>query len=154
DKMPNNHRQVGLMLRLFPDAPIIHCTRDPLDTCLSIWFQLFAGGVPFSNDLRHIGAYHRQYERLMAHWTMLFGGRILEANYETIVRDQEAQTRRLLEYCHLDFEDACLRFHESKRVTITASNQQVRQPMYSSSVARHERYGAHLAPLRDALQGS
>jgi len=151
DKLPDNFLHLGLIALAFPGARVIHCTRDPLDTCLSCYFQHFGGYYPFAYDLEDLGSFYRDYERLMAHWKQIVDLPMTEIAYESLVADQEAETRRLLEFLGLEWDDACLRFHESKRVVITASNDQVRQPMYKSSLRRHERYASHIEPLRRAM---
>jgi len=136
---------------MFPGARIIHTQRDPLDTCLSCYFHDFAGHYPYTYDLRNLGRYHRLYDQLMAHWSAVLGDRLIAVKYETLVDDQEAQTRRLLDFCGLEWDDRCLEFHQTDRVVLTASRDQVRRPMYRSSVGKAQRYEAHLAPLREVL---
>jgi tetratricopeptide (TPR) repeat protein len=151
DKMPLNFLQVGLIALLFPQARVIHCRRDPLDTCLSCFMTDFASGNEFSYDLAALGHFHRQQERLMAHWKSVVDLPILDVSYEQLVSEAEPQTRRLLDFAGLSWNDKCLRFHENDRFVNTASNEQVRRPMYKSSVQRWKNYEKHLAPLRQAL---
>ncbi len=151
DKLPHNHRHLGLIAQLFPRARIIHCTRDPIDTCLSCYFQNFFYGLGFAHDLASLGAQHRLYERLMAHWQGDGGIELLEVSYEELVADQERVSRQMIAFLGLPWDDACLAFHSSSRRTLTASYDQVRQPIYRGSVKRHEHYAAHLAPLVEAL---
>jgi hypothetical protein len=151
DKMPGNFQHLGLISLLFPNARIIHTRRNPLDTCLSIYFQNFAGYHGYSYDLGNLGFYYREYERLMAHWHQVVDIPILDVQYEELIDDQEAITRQIIEFCGLEWDDASLRFHENTRLVNTASNQQVRQPLYRGSVARYKRYDAHLGPLKEAL---
>lgn len=151
DKAPLNYRHVGLISVLFPRAKIVHALRDPLDTCLSCFFQSIAGHFPQGRDLGRLGAMYVDHLRLMAHWKRLLPGRILDVRYEDVVDDLEGQTRRLLEFIGLAFDERCLRFWETGRIATTSSNDQVRRPLYRSSVARHERYAAHLGPLKAAL---
>jgi tetratricopeptide (TPR) repeat protein len=151
DKMPDNALRVGLISRVLPGARIIHCLRDPMDTCLSCYFQNFTGNVPYCFGLEHLGAYYKDYRRLMDHWRTLPGIDMLDVVYEELVDDLDGQTRRLLDFVGLDFEESCLRFHENKRVTLTRSNEQVRRPIYRSSIRRHEHYARHIEPLRLAL---
>jgi tetratricopeptide (TPR) repeat protein len=151
DKSPLNYLYLGVIAALFPRARIIHCRRDPIDTCLSCYFQNFADPLPFALDLGHLGHYFREYERLMAHWTQVLPVPIFELRYEELTADQEAVSRRLLDFCGLDWDERCLRFNETKRAVRTASAMQVRQPLYRSSVGRWKRYQAHLQPLLEAL---
>jgi len=147
-----NHQHVGLIASLFPNARVIHTRRDPVDTCLSCFMErLRPASAPYAGDLRHLGLYYRQYERLMNHWRETLDVPILDLDYEEMVRDQEGVTRRLLEFCGLEWDDACLRYHETKRIDRTLSYDQVRRPVYDSSVGRAERFGARLDPLREAL---
>jgi hypothetical protein len=151
DKMPTNYLWLGFIATFFPNARIIHCRRDPVDTCLSCFFQDFASPHPYTSDLRHMGHYYRQYERLMAHWATVLPVRVFELNYEELTTDQEAVSRRMVEYCGLPWDDRCLRFNENKRVVRTASALQVRRPMYTSSVGRWKRYEPFLGPLLEEM---
>lgn len=152
DKMLFNYLWVGVILRALPRAKIIHCTRDPLDCGLSIWQTYFSDGLmPWAHDLGDIGRYMRGYQKLMAHWEKLFPGKIYTANYEAVIADQETGTRKLLEYCGLPWNDACLSFHKTERQVKTASASQVRQPLYGDSVGKGRAYAPHLAPLIHAL---
>jgi tetratricopeptide (TPR) repeat protein len=151
DKLPANYLHLGLIAALFPRARVVHCRRDPIDTCLSAYFQNFAEPHPFTLDLAHLGHYYRQYERLMAHWAKVLPQPVFELRYEELTTNQEAVSRRLVEFCGLGWDERCLRFHEIERPVRTASALQVRQPMYRSSVGRWRRYEKHLAPLLEAL---
>jgi hypothetical protein len=151
DKMPYNFLHLGLISLLFPRARVIHCLRDPIDTCLSCYFQNFATGNFFSFDLGNAGLYYRQYERLMAHWRTVLDKPILEVRYEEHVAEPEKVCREMLDFLDLDWDPACLRFHESRRFTNTASRDQVRKPIYTSSSGRWQRYERHLGPLLEAL---
>jgi tetratricopeptide (TPR) repeat protein len=153
DKMPYNFQHLGLISRLFPEARIIHCRRDPMDTCLSCYFQSFGRGNFQTFDLGHLGLYFRQYERLMDHWRSVLDVPMLEINYEKHVADPEATCRRMLDFLDLEWDSNCLKFHESERVTKTASRDQVRQPIYTRSVGRWRNYESHLEPLTRALAG-
>jgi len=153
DKLPHNHRHVGLINQLFPKARIIHCTRDAADTCLSCFFQNFYGGHGYSNDLGWLGAHYRLYQRAMARWRDTIDLPILEVPYESLVEDQESVSREMVAFLGLPWDDRCLRFHESERRAITASYDQVRQPIYKRSVRRWENYRSHLDPLFTALDG-
>ncbi|MFT5710354.1 MAG: tetratricopeptide (TPR) repeat protein [Halioglobus sp.] len=151
DKNPNNFIYAGLLGLILPNAKIINAKRHPLDSCLGSYKQLFASGQPFSYDLMDIGEYYLNYQTLMDHWHSVMPGRVLDVNYANVVSDLESQVRRLLDYCELPFEDACLRFHETERAVKTASSEQVRQPIYSSSVNLWRRYEQDLGELVDIL---
>ncbi|MEE8444053.1 MAG: sulfotransferase, partial [Alphaproteobacteria bacterium] len=152
DKMPGNYRNLGLIGRLFPNARVIHCRRNPIDNCLSCFVQNFgAEGLSWSFDLTDLVHQYKSYRRLMGHWRKVFPGRFLEVDYERVVADQEGQSRRLIAFTGLDWDDSCLLFHKSKRAVVTASHSQVRQPIYDTSVGRWKRYGDALAPLVDGL---
>ncbi len=151
DKTPFQFRDLGLIRRLFPKARIIHCRRDALDTGLSCFMQNFVEDYPWSCDLEHIGRYINAYERLMAHWRTVLRDGFLEVDYEDLTHDPETSIRRLIDFVGLDWDSACLAFHEARRPVLSASNWQVRRPMYVSSVGRASRYGGHLEPLRRVL---
>lgn len=150
DKMPHNFLYLGLIALLFPHARILHTRRDPLDTCLSCYFQNFSGTHQYTRDLERLGRHYRNYERLMDHWRRL-GVPFLDVEYEALVGDPEAVSRRMLDYCGLDWNEACLRYYESGRVSDSASYNQVNRPVYTTSVGRWRHYADHLAPLREAL---
>jgi hypothetical protein len=150
DKMPHNCLHLGLIAVLFPRARIIHCRRDPMDVCASAYFQNFKW-LPYAASMEDIAFYHRQYERLMAHWRRALPTPIHEVVYEEMVAHQEAVSRDLVRHCGLDWDDRCLAFYQSKRAVQTASKLQVRQPIYTRSVAGWKRFESHLQPLRDAL---
>lgn len=152
DKMPYNFLHLGLLSLLFPGARVIHCVRDPLDTCLSCYFQNFIYGNSHTFDLEQLGLYYRQYERLMAHWKQVVDLPVLDVRYEDLVTDPEAVSRTLVAFCDLPWDPACLRFHENPRVVNTASYDQVRRPVYTGSVGRWRRYEAFIGPLREALE--
>jgi tetratricopeptide (TPR) repeat protein len=152
DKMPSNFLMAGLIPLILPHARVIHVTRDPVDTGLSIYGKLFARPQPFAYDLTEIGGYHRAYQALMAHWrAVLPKDRFLEVAYEDVVADLEGQARRMTAFLDLDWNPACLRFDKTQRTVRTASLNQVRQPLYNDSVGRWRPYAAHLRPLLDAL---
>ncbi|HKJ21480.1 MAG TPA: sulfotransferase, partial [Gammaproteobacteria bacterium] len=150
DKMPSNFLHLGLINLLFPEARIIHCVRDPLDTCLSCYFQNFAV-LSYSHDLGQLGTYYRHYERLMAHWLPLLDIPVMEVRYEDMVANQEATSRAIVEFCGLQWDERCLQFYKTRRLVATASYDQIRQPMYSSSAGKWRHYADHLEPLRQAL---
>jgi tetratricopeptide (TPR) repeat protein len=152
DKMPHNFLGLGLIDMLFPGTRVIHVMRDPADTCLSIYFQQFNAFHPYACDLEELGIYYRQYERLMAHWRAVLRIPMMEVQYEELVANQEAITRKLIEFCELEWDERCLRFHEAERVTKTPSYDQVRRPMYKKSLARWKSYEQFLEPLRSGLE--
>jgi len=151
DKMPFNFFYLGFIAMLFPRARVVHCARDPLDTCLSCFFQDFGQGHAFAYDLENLGVFFRLYRRLMAHWESLQPLPLLTLRYERLVAEPEAEVRGLLEFCGLPWEPRCLRFHETQATALTASYDQVRRPLYTGSVGRHRAYAAFLDPLRQAL---
>jgi tetratricopeptide (TPR) repeat protein len=152
DKYLNNYLHLGMLEVLFPEARIVHCRRHPLDTCLSCFMTpLPAATHPYACDLESMGVVFVAYERLMAHWRDVLKIPMLEIRYEALVADQEGETRRLLDFCGLDFDERCLRFYEGKRVVLTASYDQVNRPVYSSSVGRYRNFEKHLGPLKAAL---
>jgi tetratricopeptide (TPR) repeat protein len=154
DKQLSNYLHMGLIAILFPEACIIHCRRDPLDTCLSCFAQKFPPGVlGFVSDLRSLGHAYGQYQRLMDYWRQTLQMPLLEVDYERLVAEQESESRRIIDFCGLDWDERCLRFYESRRIVLTLSSAQVAQPIYRTSVGRAERFGEHLAPLRAALAG-
>lgn len=155
DKMPHNFLRVGMIHAVFPNARIIHVRRHPVDNCLSIYFQNFKGDHPYAYDLDNLAYYRREYERLMQHWREVMPtDRYFEFNYEDLVADQEGMSRKLLEFCGLDWSDACLNFHENERAIKTASIWQVRQKIYTTSVERWRHYTHHITPLMALLEAS
>lgn len=152
DKMPINFIHLGIIALLFPQARIIHCNRHPLDTCISCYFMNFAAVHSFSFDLEDLGHYYVEYRRLMQHWTKILPIPIFNLTYEHLVRDPESQIREVLRFCDLTWNDACLNFHKSKRSVATASNRQVRQPLYTRSIGRYKHYQEHLQPLKEILK--
>ena len=153
DKLPYNFYWLGLFTLLFPGARVIHCMRDPRDTCLSIYFQHFTGQHDYAYDLRNIGLYYREYLRLMDHWRDVGTLPMLEVQYENLVESPETQLPRIVEFCGLPWDDACSRFYASNRITKTSSYDQVRRPLYSTAVGRWRNYETHLSPLTEALAG-
>jgi len=152
DKLPGNFMFIGLIHLMFPAARIIHCRRDPVDTCLSNYQRQFSSYLPFTYNLTELGQYHRLYQRLMRHWhAVLPAGRILDVDYESVVASPEAELRKVLNFCGLGFEPACLDFQNVSRGISTASAVQVRSPLYETSVHRWKKYAAHLGPLLLAL---
>lgn len=152
DKMPLNFLYAGFIAQALPNARIICVRRNPMDTCLSNFRQLFSlrsAYYAYSYDLLDCGRYYLMFEALMRHWDSLFPGRILTLQYEDLIADQEGQSRRLIEYCGLDWEAACLDFHANRAPVATASSAQVRQPIYHSAVARWKHYEPQLQPLAE-----
>ena len=153
DKMPANFLHLGLIAMTLPGARIIHCRRNPLDTCCSIYSTNFQGRHPYSHDLVDLGHYYAEYVGLMEHWTRHLPLPILHVDYEALVADAEGSTREMLDFCGLKWDEDCLRFFESRRIVHTESHWQVRQPIYSTSVGRWRRFEPHLEPLRETLRG-
>jgi len=152
DKMPNNFPSIGLLQMILPNAKVINARRHPLDSCLGSYKQLFFKGQSFTYDQFELGQYYLEYQRIMDHWHEVLPGKVLDVHYEQMVFDQEAQTRRMLDYLGLPWEDQCLRFYETDRAVNTASSEQVRQPMYTSSVNFWRNYEAHLGELIETLE--
>jgi hypothetical protein len=152
--MPNNFIAIGLIHALFPKAKIIHVKRNPLDTCLSCYTKLFSEGQFYSYDLTELGQYYGCYERIMSHWrNLLPADTFLDVQYENLTQDLEAEAKRLMAYCDLPWDPACLRFHQAKREIRTTSFMQVRQPIYKSSVNSWRRFENQLKPLIETLSG-
>ncbi|WP_421913792.1 tetratricopeptide repeat-containing sulfotransferase family protein [Mesorhizobium sp.] len=151
DKMPHNFELIGLASLLFPNARIIHCRRDAIDNCVSCFVLPFSSAHSYNTDLRTLGLYYREYDRLMRHWNEVFPGRIFENCYETLVEHQETQSRRLIEYLGLPWDEACLRFFDREGAVTTPSRWQVRQPIYKSSVKRWKNFEGEISPLIEAL---
>lgn len=152
DKTPANFLYIGMIHLALPNARIIHTVRDPVDTCLSCFSNLFADAMDFTYDLGELGRYYARYRRLMAHWhRVLPPGTILDVRYEDVVAELEGQARRLLDHCGLAWDPRCLAFNESARPIRTASATQVRQPVYSHSVERWRKYEKSLGPLLKEL---
>jgi tetratricopeptide (TPR) repeat protein len=151
DKLPFNFMHLGIISLLFPQATIVHCRRHPMDNCVSCYFTSFAGDVQFSNDLIALGRYYADYHRLMRHWQVVLPTKIFELRYEDLVMDTERAVRGLLAHCGLEWDSACLQFHQTERSVRTPSRWQVRQPIYRNSLARWRHYEQHLEPLKQAL---
>jgi tetratricopeptide (TPR) repeat protein len=152
DKMPGNFASIGLIALILPNAKVVNARRYPLDSCMSCYKQLFYKGQTFTYDLVELGEYYLEYQRMMDYWHEILPGKVLDVQYEQLVADQENQTRRLLEHCGLPWEDDCLRFYETDRAVVTASSEQVRQPIYSMSVNSWRRFEKHLGPLIELLE--
>ncbi len=156
DKNPFNFFHAGLISILFPNASIVHCHRDPMDTCLSCYFQYFGDvkTLSFTNDLEHLGHFYTEYQRIMAHWHAVLPGRILDVRYEDMIADQESISRAIIAHLGLRWDDACLKFNENERGVLTASQMQVRQPIYKSSVGRWREFEEELAPLKQVIDNA
>lgn len=152
DKMPHNFFELGLIQMLFPQAHIIHCNRDPMDTCVSIFQQNFLLEHDYSKSLYHIGVHYHQYLDLMSHWRSHLSIPFLDVQYEELVDNPENIVRQMLEHCNLEWYDGCMDFHKVKRQVNTASFDQVRQPIYKKSVQRWRNYEPHLDELKAGLK--
>lgn len=153
DKLPQNFRFIGAILRLFPNAKIIHCKREPMDTCLSLFKHHFPmARHHYAYDLKELGQYYRLYETLMSYWHELAPGKIYDIQYETLLDNFESEVRTMLEFCDLPFEPGCLSFEQTQRVVRTASSDQVRQGLFKQGAGRWLHYQQQLAPLKASLQ--
>jgi hypothetical protein len=152
DTTPANFIHLGFIAMLFPGARFIHCARDPLDTCVSIFQHPLSGEHAYSHKLENLADYHNEYRGLMRHWQDVLGNTLFELSYEALASDFEPTVRRLLEFCGLPFEEGCLTYYETRRAVRTPSASQVRQPIYTSSIGRWRRYEKQLQPLRDRLR--
>ena len=150
DKLPGNFLRIGLIKLLFPDARIIHCQRNPLDNCISLFFHYFQN-YKHSFELTELGQYYLDYQRIMSHWQELFPGEIFTVQYEELVMDQERVSKQLIDTLDLEWDAKCLEFYNNERVVMTPSNIQVRQPMFKKSINRWKPYEKHLQPLIEML---
>jgi tetratricopeptide (TPR) repeat protein len=153
DKLPHNFMRVGTIRAILPNAKVIHCMRNAMDTCLSIFKKDFTGAHPYAYDLAELGQYYNLYRDLMAHWEKVLPGFMHTLKYEELVTNQRKQTKRLLDFCGLPWDEACLDFHKTERRVSTASLAQVRQPIYKDSIGLWKRYEKQLEPLRKAIYG-
>ncbi|MYD43664.1 MAG: tetratricopeptide repeat protein [Gammaproteobacteria bacterium] len=151
DKMPNNFRHIGLIHLILPNAKIIDARRDPMSCCFSGFKQLFASGQEFTYGLYEIGTYYQDYIELMNHWQTVLPNRVLRVQYDDVVNDLGTQVNRILEYCELPFEQACIDFHRNTRAVRTPSAEQVRQPIYRQGLQQWENFEPWLGPLKEAL---
>jgi hypothetical protein len=151
DKMPNNFRHIGLIHLILPNAKIIDARREPMACCFSNLKQLFANGQEFTYSFDDIARYYRTYLQLIEHWDRVLPGKILRVEHESVVDDLEGSVRRILDFCGLQFEPACIDFHKTARSIRTASSEQVRQPIYREGLDQWKNYQPWLAPLKDAL---
>jgi len=151
DKMPHNFLRIGFIRAILPNARIIHCTREPMDNCLSIFKTYLLKGHRYSHDMSELGQYYRMYLELMDYWRDTLPGFVYDQSYEDLVNSGKEQMGKLLQHCGLDWDDACLDFHKTRRKVKTASNAQVRRPIYNDSVQLWKRYEKQLEPLRAAI---
>ena len=152
DKMPHNFLHIGLITQLFPESRIIHCKRNPIDNSLSIYFQSFNDAHTYANKLSSIAHHYKIYVDLMKYWGSVLGRNIYTVEYEKLVHDFDAESKSLVEYCGLDWEDSCTEFYKNKRHVSTASQDQVIRPIYSSSIERWKNYEGHITELTDKLK--
>ena len=151
DKLPENYHHLGLIAAMLPAARIVHVSRDPMDVCVSNYLVRFQRGHAYSYDFDSLACEYRAYDRLMRHWRAVLPAPVYEQSYESLVTSLESESRRLVEFCGLDWDERCLDFHLTERSVHTASGWQVRQPIYRRSVERWRNYERHLGPLRAAL---
>lgn len=151
DKLPTNFLNLGLIAQMLPGARVIHCVRDPMDTCWSNYTMNFTSDLPFSRDLSDLGRYYRDYQRLMEHYKSVLDLPILDVQYEELVEDIEGQSKRMLDFLGLDWDERVLRYYESDRRLLTASAEQANKPIYTSSIGRYKPYESMLGDLKSAL---
>ena len=151
DKMPNNFRHIGLIHLILPNAKIIDARRDPMSCCFSGFKQLFASGQEFTYGLHEIGTYYQDYVELMNHWDSVLPGKVMRVHYDDVVNDLENEVHRILDYCELPFESACVEFHRNPRAVRTPSSEQVRQPIYRQALEQWKNFEPWLSPLKEAL---
>jgi tetratricopeptide (TPR) repeat protein len=154
EKFTENVLYLGFIAKAWPDARLVHLRRHPMDACFAMYKQVFTWSYKFSYDLQAMGAYYIAYDRLMRHWRSVLGERLVEVDYETLVNDQEAQTRRLLSQLGLEFEPACLEFDRNEAASATASSVQVREEIHARSVRRWKHFELHLQPLQEILRSA
>ncbi|MCP4996906.1 MAG: sulfotransferase, partial [Gammaproteobacteria bacterium] len=154
DKMPHNFQHLGMIGLLFPNAKVVHCMRDPMDNCLSIFKQDFKSLHKYAYNLEELGWHYLLYRELMEHWRQVLPeGFIFDFQYEELVADQEGMTRRLIDFCGLEWDENCLQFHDTERAVKTSSQMQVRKGIYTDSIKLWQRYEQQLQPLIRVLQG-
>jgi tetratricopeptide (TPR) repeat protein len=151
DKMPNNFRHLGLIRLMLPNAKIIDARREPMACCFSNFKQLFANGQEFTYSIEDIARYYRTYLELMRHWDRVLPGWVLRIHHEDLVDDLEANVRRILDFCRLEFQPQCIEFHKTVRTVRTASSEQVRQPLYREGLDQWRNFESRLGPLSEAL---
>jgi hypothetical protein len=154
DKMPLNFRWIGFILTNMPEAKVINLQRDPIATCWSVFKHYFSSkGTGYAYDLVDVAEHYKMYVSLMDFWRAKFPNQIFDLNYEALTENQEKETRKLLKYCDLEWEEQCLEFHKTERAVKTASSAQVRQAMYQGSSEAWRKYEAHIQPMIRALEG-
>jgi len=151
DKMPRNAHHVGMIRLMLPQAKVIYCQRDPLDTCLSIYKHLFFGHHPYAYNQTEVAEHFLLQDELMQHWKRVMPGFVYDVSYEALVQNPEEQIRTLLDFCGLEWQENCLEFHRSDRTVRTASAMQVRQPLYKDAMQSWKRYADYITPMRDVL---
>ena len=151
DKMPNNFRHLGLIHLILPNAKIIDARRHPMACCFSNFKQLFASGQEFTYSLEDIGRYYRTYVELMAHWNLALPGTVLRVEHEEVVDDLEANVRRILDFCGLEFEPQCVEFYKTERSIRTASSEQVRRPIFKEGIDQWRNFEPWLGELKAVL---
>jgi len=144
NKMPHNFLHLGFIQQLFPNAKLIHCTRNPKDTALSIFFHQFNSNHPYASSLSDLYFYYQQYVSLMQHWENELSLQMLTVNYENLINNPEQECKQLIDFFDLQWEDSCLNFHQNKRLVNTPSYHQVKQPFYKGAINRHQYYLKHL----------
>jgi hypothetical protein len=154
EKLPFNFLYLGFIAKAFPEARIVHVKRNPMDACFAMYKQVFTWAYKFSYTLDLLGRYYVAHDRLVQHWRQVLGDRLIEIEYESLVADQEAQTRILLERLGLDFEQACLDFDKNVTAIATASSVQVREKIHTRSVNRWRNFEKELQPLRSYLESA
>lgn len=147
DKMPHNFIYIGLIKMLFPNCKVIHCLRDPVDVCLSIYFHNFNSNHPYSDNLANLGHYYNQYKKLISHWSKIYDDSIHNVSYENIISEPKKHITELLNHLDLEWQDNCSKFYENKRTVNTPSYSQVRQPIYNTSIKRWKNYEQHIDDL-------
>lgn len=152
DKMPLNFLYIGLIHLALPKAKIISLQRDPMDTCYAIYKQLFVDAYPFSYDLEELARYYVAYRQLMEHWNTTLPGVVHTVHYEALVNDLEGESRRMLDFCGLDWQAECLSFHENRAASTTASTAQIRRPIYTSSIGKWRNFERQLQPVARILE--
>jgi hypothetical protein len=151
--MPSNFLRIGFIRAILPRARVIHCLRDPMDTCLSLYKNNLLHGNDYSFELSELGHFYRLYLDLMEHWKTLLPDFVFDFGYEALIADPRERVKALLDYCDLPWDEACVEFHNTRRKVKTASNAQVRRPIYADSVGLWKRYENHLEPLKTAIYG-
>jgi hypothetical protein len=154
DKLPENFLYLGFIAKAWPDAGIVYLRRNPMDTCFAMYKQVFTWAYKFSYSLETLGRYYVAHDRLLRHWRAMLGERLVEIQYESLVADQEGQTRMLLARLGLEFEPACLEFEKSEAASATASSVQVREKIHARSVDRWRHFATQLRPLQDFLESA